>query len=207
LVVALIAIWLVAVPRPHDEPAPAPLAAAPTADTPSGIAGWAAPQPPPSAAAPTPPSAAAPTPASDVNAHANDKPAEATVVEPFPPPKSEGPVEQYKATFQSEPRDATAQTDETAAQAAFRTPDLPAALFKSALCHQSICRIEVAWTKDRQIAYMTGFTRLLGAVGQKTAVEAQPGPDGSGEYPLTLWIQRGTQLKLPSASPPEEHAP
>jgi hypothetical protein len=195
LIVALIAIWFVAVPRPHDEPAaPAPSAAAPLADTAPTIAGSPAPQAPPTAPTPTtPPPSAAAAP----SANTEVKPAE-TAVDPFPPPKSEGPIAQYKSTFQNEPRDSSAQNDETAAQAAFRSPELPAALFKSVLCHQTICRVEVSWTKDRQVAYMTAFTRLLVAVGQKTAVEALPGPDASGEYPLTLWVQRGTQLKLPA---------
>jgi hypothetical protein len=190
LLVVVLLLWLWAVPRPTEVAAPAPppdQATSPNEPSPAGSA--AAPEP---AAEPTPPSAAAP-PAAAPPAPKPGAPAEATA-SAFPAPRTEGLVDEYKATYARETRDSAAQLAETAVQAAFRSADVPPALLKSVLCHQTICKIEVHWSAQRELGYMAAMTRVLGTVGQQIAVEALGTPDPNGNSELNVYVVRGSSL-------------
>jgi hypothetical protein len=193
LPVVVLLLWLLAIPQPREvEPAGPPATA--TADEapphePSPAGSAAVPEP---AAEPTPPSAAAPpaaVPAAEKPGALAEAPASA-----FPPPRTEGLVDEYKAAYAHEPRDSAAQLAETAVQTAFQGGDVPPGLFKSVLCHQTICKIEVHWSAQREPGYMGAMMRVVGTVGQRIAVESLGAPDANGNSELNVYVVRGPTL-------------
>jgi hypothetical protein len=188
LPVVVLLLWLLAIPQPREVVPPAAPAdeAPPPPNQPTPAGSGAAPEPaaPPSAAAP--PAAA---PAAEKPSAPTETPASA-----FPPPRTEGLVDEYKASYARESRDSAAQQAESAVQAAFRTADVPPGLFKSVLCHQTICKIEVHWSAQRELGYMGAMMRVVGGVGQKIAVESLGEPDANGNSELNVYVVRGPTL-------------
>lgn len=188
---------------PTDDAEPA--AAAPVAEAPEAEQQPAPAEPPDPALPSTPAPAAAPGEQPEPAAEEQPTPPPTT---PLPPPEKTGPVDELKARFTSEPRDSSAGTFEKRIEAAFKSKDVPAALFKSVLCRQTVCRVETRWTPDRAIGFMSGFTRLLmippgsqqpRLFDSNLAISPEGDPDASGERPVDVYIAR-----LP---PPEEPAP
>lgn len=68
----------------------------------------------------------------------------------MPPPERSGPVAELTHAFAKEPR----------IESEFRKSDVAPGLLKSVLCRESVCRVEVRWTPDRAVAFMSAFTRL-----------------------------------------------
>jgi hypothetical protein len=193
LPVVVLLLWLLAIPQPSEVAPPGSPAAtsadeAPPPNEPTPAGSGAAPAPP-SAAAPTavaPPAVAPPTEKPSASA---ETPASA-----FPPPRTEGLVDEYKASYVREARDSAAQQAESAVQTAFRTGDVPPGLFKSVLCHQTICKVEVHWSAQRELGYMGAMMRVVGSVGQKIAVESLGAPDANGNSELNVYVVRGPTL-------------
>jgi hypothetical protein len=191
LLSAVLLLWFLAVPQPEKlapQPEPALVRTEPAALHPSQAGGPAgepqpAPAAPPPSAAPTAPTATKPSASPAAEAPSNHA----------PPPKAEGPVDEYKTKYEHEPRDSTAQAAESAVQSAFRQPDVPPGLFKSVLCRQTICKIEVHWAEDRAPGYMAGLMRVFSSVGQKMAFEPLGGPDATGNYELNVYVSRGLE--------------
>jgi hypothetical protein len=192
LPVVVLLLWLLAIPQPAEVAPPAPPAdEAPPPDEPSPAGSAAVPEP---AAPPPQPSAAIPPPSAAEPSAPADTPASA-----FPPPRTEGLVDEYKASYARESRDSAAQLAESAVQAAFRGADVPPALFKSVLCHQTICKIEVHWSAQRELGYMGAMMRVVGTVGQKIAVEPVGEPDANGNAELNVYVVRGPTLNADKA--------
>jgi hypothetical protein len=194
LPVVVLLLWLLAIPQPRQVAPPgAPADEAPPPNEPSAAVSAAAPQPaaPPSAAAPLAAAPPAPKPSAP--------PPTETPASAFPPPRTEGLVDEYKASYAREPRDSAAQLAETAVQTAFRGADVPPGLLKSVLCHQTICKIEVHWSAQREPGYMGAMMRVVGAVGQKLAVESLGAPDANGNAELNVYVVRGPTLTADKA--------
>lgn len=195
LPVVVLLLWLLAIPQPRQVVLPAaPAEEAPPPNEPTPAGSGAAPEP---AAPPAPPSAAAP-PAAAPAAEKPSTPTE-TTASAFPPPRTEGLVDEYKASYAREARDSAAQQAESAVQAAFRTADVPPGLFESVLCHQTICKIEVHWSAQREPGYMGAMMRVVGSVGQKIAVESLGEPDANGNSELNVYVVRGPTLTADKA--------
>jgi type IV secretory pathway VirB10-like protein len=149
-------------PSPTVEYAPPPPAAEPAPQEP-------APTEPPAAAAP-------PEPA--------DK--EATTV--FT--RENGPLAEYKAQFEKEPRDSAASDAEQVVRGAFVPKDSPEPVFRSVLCRETICRIETRFTAENMGAYVAAMTRMVHyKFDGKLATERTSAPD-SGEVSVTVYAKR-----------------
>lgn len=72
----------------------------------------------------------------------------------------QGPVAEYRKLFESEPRSSNADELETQIRSAFPAGDGAPEMFKSVLCRETICRIEMRWSQDRRRAWMVGLSRL-----------------------------------------------
>jgi hypothetical protein len=71
-----------------------------------------------------------------------------------------GPLAEYKQRFENEPRDSAASDLEDRMRAAFLPGDAAPELFKSVLCRESICRLELRYHPSRLGAYVAAFTRM-----------------------------------------------
>lgn len=72
----------------------------------------------------------------------------------------QGPVAEYRKLFESEPRSSNADELEMQIRSAFPADDGAPEMFKSVLCRETICRIELRWSQDRRRAWMIGLSRL-----------------------------------------------
>jgi len=175
-----------------DEPpaVPAPAPPPPAAPKPEPAAEPAAPPPPPAAAPPAAPEAPQPQ-------QPQDQP---------PPPEPElptdmfaqdvGPVAELKRDYESEPRDSAASEAEGTVRAAFAHADGAPDLFRSVLCRQTVCKIELRWAPDRMGAYVAGMTRASVDFAPELGV-SPAGPTNSDQTrPLVVYLRR----KPPSAA-------
>jgi hypothetical protein len=166
-----------AVPEAEEEPEPAP---APVAVAP-------APEPEPEQ-----PLAAAPLEAQYQPAPPPPAPA---IEEPVPDmfAEDQGPLAEYKQKYESEPRDSGAGAVESMIRASFAHPDGAPSLFKSVLCRQTICKLELNWAQDRMGAYVAGMTRAVVQMDPQIAVAKAAVADrasGSGEREIEVYVKR-----------------
>jgi hypothetical protein len=131
-----------------------------------------APAPPPAAAVPvpvvpaTPAAPPAPPPAPAPAPLAPDAPEPPPLVQPRVPKddifdREQGPVAELKKAYESEPRDSAASEIESKIREAFDHPDGSPDLFKSVLCRESVCKLELRWATGRLGAYVAGITRAM----------------------------------------------
>lgn len=139
------------------------------------------PVPQPSVLPPT----AAPAPTVSVSKAAGNEPVVEAVPEPPAPdpeaPRAEpkdliegdqGPVAEYRRTHESERRDSAATDVERHIRAAFPESDHAPDLFKSVLCRETVCKVEIRWAADRVQPYVAALKRIgVGDYGK-----AQQGP-------------------------------
>lgn len=117
--------------------------------------------------------------------------------------KDQGPVAEYKQLYESEPRDSAANETEAAIRAAFVASDGSPDLFKSVLCRQMLCKLDLRWSNDRKGAYVAGITRAV-AGGFSPSVAVTPGgPLGDDNVrPIEVYIKRkpvsNTELPAPA---------
>lgn len=118
--------------------------------------------------------------------------------------KDQGPVAEYKQLYESEPRDSVAHETESAIRAAFAPTDGAPDLFKSVLCRQTVCKIELRWSVDRVGAYVAGITRAT--VEFSTSVAVTPaGPLGDDHVrPIEVYLKRKPQPAIAEAAPPPQ---
>jgi hypothetical protein len=117
--------------------------------------------------------------------------------------KEQGPVADYKRLYETEPRDSNAHETESAIRAAFSNTDGSPDLFKSVLCRQTVCKIELRWSVERMGAYVAGITRAT--VGFMPSVAVAPGgPPGDDHVrPIDVYLKR---KPLAAEAPPSQPA-
>jgi hypothetical protein len=125
--------------------------------------------------------------------------------------KEQGPVAEYKHLYETEPRDSAANLTESEIRAAFSAADGAPDLFKSVLCRQTVCKLDLRWSNDRMGPYIAGITRAA-AGGFSASVAVSPGgPMGDDKVrPIEVYIKRkpitNSEL-LPPPQPPAAQAP
>ena len=153
--------------------------------------------------APAEPAAATPVSKAPAAPAAAPRPAVPTTT-PLPAPQKTGPVDELKARFARDPRDAAAGTLETQIEAAFKSDDVPAALLHSVTCRATVCRVETRWAPDRGIGFMSAFTRLLMLLPDdptprlfdtNLGVSPESAPDASGVRAVDVYIARLPQTE------------
>jgi hypothetical protein len=120
--------------------------------------------------------------------------------------KDQGPVAEYKQLYETEPRDSVAHDTESAIRAAFTAADGAPDLFKSVLCRQTVCKVELRWSVDRLGAYVAGITRAT--VGFNPTVAVTPGgPLGEDHVrPIDVYLKRKPQPTIAEATAPQPSA-
>lgn len=139
-------------PAPEPEPPPSPREAVPAAPPTAAVRATAEPKPAPAVPArPTAPEQ--PTPAETLA----DRQAEADQI--FI--RENGPLDEYKRAFETEPRDSAAHEAEHAIREAFVASDGPGPVFRSVLCRETICKIDVRVSADNLGAYVAAMARIV----------------------------------------------
>lgn len=191
--VAGMLVWAIATwPMPPEaDTAPDPDPAAETEPSPSAQA-LAAP-----VTAPTlPPIAAAPTPSEPAPSEPPAEPTAATTTEP--PDKESatiftrenGPLAEYKAQFEKEPRDSAASDAEQVVRGAFDPKDGPKPVFRSVLCRETICRIETRFSADNMGAYVAAMTRMVHWKFDGQLATERTSPAEAEEVSVTVYAKR-----------------
>jgi hypothetical protein len=164
-------LWLALAWRVEREPAenaalpapdPQPMAAEPSA----------APQP----ATPVPPAAA------PVEAPAQEAPPEIPAAGDqhllvmdamFSQPQ--GPLEAFRQTYQTEPRDSAANDAEARVRAAFEPEQASSHLLRAVLCRRTVCRLELSWRGSELGSYVAAMRRTDADFEQEIAAVELPG--------------------------------
>jgi hypothetical protein len=116
----------------------------------------------------------------------------------------QGPVAEYRRIFESEPRSSSAGELEDQIRSAFPASDGAPDMFKSVLCRQTICRIEMRWSQDRRKAWMVGLSRLgrypYKNAGFQTPLALSPldPPNKQGTRLVEVYMKR----RPPGSEPP-----
>jgi hypothetical protein len=187
-------------PEPEVPPAAAPAPPQPVAQLPPPVIGTPLKAPAPAA----PPPQAEPAPA----------PPPANTIQPRVPQedmfaKDQGPVAEYKALYEKEPRDSAAHQYEQRISGSFWPGDGAPDLFKSVICRTTICKIEMRWKPDRIGPYVAGLTRAAVHFKDQVAVAAAaPAPDDR-ERVIDVYIKRKpiTDTELPPMMQPQAEKP
>lgn len=190
----------------------------------------ALPEEPPEAPAPAAP-APEPEPAAQLPAPAIGTPPQEPEPAPAPPSdepppkiqprvpdedlfaKDQGPVDEYKKQYDSEPRDSTAHDYEKKIAASFLPGDGAPDMYKSVMCRKTTCKIELRWKPDRLGAYVAGLTRASVYFSDQVAVAAAPPAPDDRERLIDVYIKRKpvttTELQPPAEAqqPPAAEAP
>jgi hypothetical protein len=198
LLVVIGALWWLATgePRPSDALGVAgERAAAPTVLAPNARAGSTSPvasqvASPAARAQKAPDAARSEPPAATLAPRAADEAA-------MPAPQAGGPIAELKQRFENDPRDSAAAQLEALIDGAFRDKDVPAGLLKSVLCRQSVCKLELRWSSDRNTGYMLALTRVIGQFDRNMAILPLGAPDADGVLPLEVYLPRQSKDPAP----------
>jgi hypothetical protein len=169
------------------------LAVVPSSDVTDAALGAVEPQ---SAAAPPSQSGApqlAAAPEAPVPAPNALPPPAATAEPPRDPLRSlpaQGPVAELQRSFDAEARPSAASELEGRIEKAFRNPKLDPRLFKSAICHQTVCKVEVRWSQPRMEDYMIAITELLPNFAADVGVSPAAEHDAQGVFEVSVYLKR-----------------
>jgi hypothetical protein len=145
-----------------------------------------------------------------------DPPVQPQPAAPQPPPyareedmfaKEQGPVAEYKHLYETEPRNSAANETESALRGAFVAADGAPDLFKSVLCRQTVCKLDLRWSNERMGAYIAGMTRVAASGFSATVAVAPGGPIGDDKVrPIEVYIKRKPTTSSEQSPPPQPAA-
>jgi hypothetical protein len=110
----------------------------------------------------------------------------------LPAPEAGGPIAELKQRFEHDPRDSAAAHFDSLIEAAFRDKDVPAGLLTSVLCRQTVCKLELRWSSERNTGYMLALTRVIGQFDRDMAIVPLAAPDADGVMPLEVYLPRSS---------------
>jgi hypothetical protein len=117
----------------------------------------------------------------------------------------QGPVAEYRALYQSEPRDSEAPAVESMIRAAFPASDGAPDLIKSISCRETICKIEMRWSMERLRPYIAGITRSQAGFKRPLAVSPVGPKDSNGVRSIEVYLKRKPPGAAGEVEPPHEH--
>jgi hypothetical protein len=110
-------------------------------------------------------------------------------VQDAPLPKPQGPVNELKAAFDNEPRDALwAKDAESKIAAAFTGEDMPETLLDKSACQKTVCRVDLTWSQENAAPYLDGVEELHRAFAADYAIAPQAPADKEGEDALAVHV-------------------
>lgn len=173
LPLAVVAVWLALTwepvvrrpPEEHDSSEAAALDPAPAAQQPEAAQEPAVEPPPRPSAPPASQTETALEPAAEPAEVKSSMRLELIEDQPIdmdhlPPPRSSGPVAQLQHDFEGAARDSSSGALESTIEGAFETPEVPAGLLDSVVCHGAVCRVRTRWTPQRAGGFMFAITAL-----------------------------------------------
>jgi hypothetical protein len=108
-----------------------------------------------------------------------------------------GPVAERRQRFETEPRDSAAATVESFVRAAFAHPDGAPTLFKSVLCRETICKLELRWSADRVGPYVAGITRAMVQFDRQVAASPVGPADADNVRRIEVYLKRAASAAKP----------
>jgi hypothetical protein len=109
---------------------------------------------------------------------------------PLPPPRRSGPIAELKQAFETEPRDSAAQLTESRIQNEFIKSDIAPGMLKYVLCRESVCKVEVLWTPERAVSFMSAFTRLSADFEPDIALDPHAPADAPQQLQVDVYLPR-----------------
>jgi hypothetical protein len=109
-----------------------------------------------------------------------------------------GPVAEYRALFESQPRDSAATDVELMLQKAFEQSSAPRDLITSIACRETICKLEMRWSMERVRPYVASVAQVKGRFRLPVALTPVGPPDADGIRPVEVYLQR---RRLPTDKP------
>jgi hypothetical protein len=104
--------------------------------------------------------------------------------------RENGPLAEYKAQFEKEPRDSSANEAEQLVRGAFDPKDSPMPVFRSVLCRETICRIEARVSVDTLGAYVAAMTRIVHEKFDAKLASERTSLAEAGEVSVTVYAKR-----------------
>jgi hypothetical protein len=102
----------------------------------------------------------------------------------------QGPLEAYRHSYQTEPRDSAASDAEARVRAAFEPEQASSQLLRSVLCRRTICRLELSWRATEMGSYVAAMRRTDADFEQElAAVEVPAARSGTGRL-VELYLKR-----------------
>jgi type IV secretory pathway VirB10-like protein len=166
-----------------EEPAAAESEPIPQTESAAALPPTAATDPAPTA---QPPEALAQAPAAPPEASEDSAEAQADKV--FI--RENGPLADYKAQFNSEPRDSAANEAEQLVRSAFNPKDGARPVFRSVLCRETICKIETRLSTETLGAYVAAMARVIHAQFDHQLATERTSLTEAGEVSVTVYAKR-----------------
>lgn len=101
-----------------------------------------------------------------------------------------GPVAEYRALFESQPRDSAATDVELMLQKAFEQSSAPRDLIRSIACRETVCKLEMRWSMERVKPYIASVAQFKGRFRLPVALTPVGPPDADGVRPVEVFLQR-----------------
>lgn len=107
-----------------------------------------------------------------------------------PLPKPQGPINELKAAFDSEPRDALwAKDAEAKIATVFAGEAMPESLLDKSACQKTVCRVDVTWSQENAAPYLDAVDELHKVFGADYAIAPQaPADEEEGEDALAVHV-------------------
>jgi hypothetical protein len=102
----------------------------------------------------------------------------------------QGPVAELERKFEAESRPSAARELEATIETTFRRPPLDPQLLHAVTCRQSICKLELRWSKERMDDYMIAITQLLPSFEDAVGVSPAADQPEDGQFDVTVYLQR-----------------
>jgi len=115
----------------------------------------------------------------------------------------QGPVDEYRKLFESEARASDAGEFEQRLRTALLGNDRATTdLFKSVLCRQSVCRVELRWSMERLRSYVAALNRAHRMFKPPVALSPVGPVDRDGTRPVELFLMKRAPLLAADQSQP-----
>jgi hypothetical protein len=198
LVVGAGLLWMLSIWQAHEHHGVEPSAPPPRESAPITAPKEPAPALPSHGPAATEPAVSArPSPPSQPSAAPPHAPGSAEGAEPDLFTQDTGPVAEWRQRFETEPRDSAAAIVESSVRTAFAHPDGAPTLFKSVLCRETICKLELRWSPDRLGPYVAGMTRAMVQFDRQVAASPVGPPDADHVRPIEVYLKRAAPAAKP----------
>jgi hypothetical protein len=102
----------------------------------------------------------------------------------------QGPVAEYRAKYESEPRDYAAGEVESLLRKSFLDSADAAELIKSVSCRETICKMEMRWKMERMRSYIAGVNRVGKSFKLPLALSPVSPADGRGIRLVEVYMMR-----------------